>query len=439
MTSEVAVMNKQGIALAADSAVTFREGSGQKIFTSATKIFALSKYQPVAVMFYGNASLMGIPWETIVKVYRNRLNESAFGTVREYADNLLTFLGEEDQLLSEEEQQWYVESSIYGYFELVKSSIRQNVEETLEREGKIDEATISRSVAQILEAHYKVWSEQEILSTVPEDFPESFRDTYGHLIEQALEVTFEKLPMTDNSKEKLNEIAVSLFTKSPPNVQVGGTSGIVVAGFGTEELFPILESFSIEGRVGSYLKHRRIEERCAEITFTKEASIRSFAQDEMVTTFMAGVDPSYQNLIDGYVGRIYDSYPGVLVDNISGMDEESRSQLNDRLREIGQKEFEKYLSELLEFRKRTYSDPIMSVVSALPKDELAAMAESLISLTSFKRRVSMGDETVAGPIDVAVISKGDGFIWKKRKHYFERELNPQFFSNYNRREPRNDA
>ncbi len=39
-------------------------------------------------------------------------------------------------------------------------------------------------------------------------------------------------------------------------------------------------------------------------------------------------------------------------------------------------------------------------------------------------------ETVGGPIDVVVISKGDGFVWIKRKHYFKPELNPHFFSNY---------
>ena len=42
----------------------------------------------------------------------------------------------------------------------------------------------------------------------------------------------------------------------------------------------------------------------------------------------------------------------------------------------------------------------------------------------------MQAETVGGPIDVAVISKGDGFIWIKRKHYFEGDMNPQFFANY---------
>ena len=34
---------------------------------------------------------------------------------------------------------------------------------------------------------------------------------------------------------------------------------------------------------------------------------------------------------------------------------------------------------------------------------------------------------MGGPVDVAVISKGDGFIWIKRKHYFSPELNIRYF------------
>ena len=68
----------------------------------------------------------------------------------------------------------------------------------------------------------------------------------------------------------------------------------------------------------------------------------------------------------------------------------------------------------------------------LPKDELASMAESLVSITSFKRKVGKGSETVGGPIDVAIISKGNGFIWVKRKHYFKSELNPHFIANINK-------
>ena len=72
------------------------------------------------------------------------------------------------------------------------------------------------------------------------------------------------------------------------------------------------------------------------------------------------------------------------------------------------------------------------MVSLLPKDELPNLAESLVALTSLKRHVSHDLETVGGPIDVALISKSDGFIWIKRKHYFRSELNPQFTANYSR-------
>jgi hypothetical protein len=85
-------------------------------------------------------------------------------------------------------------------------------------------------------------------------------------------------------------------------------------------------------------------------------------------------------------------------------------------------------------RHREYVGPIIRVVAMLPKDELASMAESLVNLTSFKRRVSEQRETVGCPIDVAVISRGDGFIWIKRKHYFQPELNPHFAANYYREE-----
>jgi hypothetical protein len=46
----------------------------------------------------------------------------------------------------------------------------------------------------------------------------------------------------------------------------------------------------------------------------------------------------------------------------------------------------------------------------------AKMAEALVSLTAFLKRMAADqDETVAEPIDVAILSKGDGFIWVKHK------------------------
>ena len=47
MAAEIVIMNRQAIALASDSAVTMTQERGEKIKTSANKLFALSKYHPV--------------------------------------------------------------------------------------------------------------------------------------------------------------------------------------------------------------------------------------------------------------------------------------------------------------------------------------------------------------------------------------------------------
>ena len=80
--------------------------------------------------------------------------------------------------------------------------------------------------------------------------------------------------------------------------------------------------------------------------------------------------------------------------------------------------------------RKTYTEPLLNTVVSLDKEDMANMAESFISLTSLVRRMQPGEETVGGPVDVAVISKGDGFVWINRKHYFRPELNAPFFSNY---------
>ena len=78
--------------------------------------------------------------------------------------------------------------------------------------------------------------------------------------------------------------------------------------------------------------------------------------------------------------------------------------------------------------KAKNSEPILQSIMSLPKEELANLSESLINITSLKVKVQDTLETVGGDVDVAIITKGDGFVWTKRKQYFKESLNPQFFN-----------
>ena len=105
MTAEIAVFNRNAVALAADSAITV--GDGGKIYNTANKLFTLSKYQPGGVMVYGNATIMGMPWETVIKTYRDRLGRKSFPRLNEYASDFLKFLESALDLFPADQQEKY--------------------------------------------------------------------------------------------------------------------------------------------------------------------------------------------------------------------------------------------------------------------------------------------------------------------------------------------
>jgi len=428
MTAEIAIINKEAIALASDSAVTMIGKENQKIFTSANKLFTLSKYHPVGIMIYGSAIFMDVPWETIIKVFRNNLNRKKFNTLKEYANAFIELLDNGNPLFPDSLQDDYFHASIHAYFELIKNAIIKKVESIINEEHEITKQTTKKIVSDIIKGHYEKWEKVDNIPSIPKSFNKNVIEKYEKTIAKEIKEVFEELPISKVHINQLKEIAGNLFSKFPEGIEKGGISGAVIAGFGEKDIFPSLESFHLEGIVYNKLKYKNhISQK---IDFQTTASLIPFAQSEMVAIFMEDVDPSYRDVEESYLSKIFSEYAVIIVDNIKGYTVEEKKKLKGKLVGIGMEILKDLGKKLANYIEETYSSPVTTVISMLPKDELAAMAESLVNLTSFKRKVTMESETVGGPIDVAVISKGDGFIWIKRKHYFEAELNAQFFANY---------
>src|SRR5690625_1680401 len=102
MTSEVVIMNKKGMSLAADSAITSGRDGVQKVYNSANKLFSLSGSHPVGIMIYGAASFMEVPWEVIIKSYRDHLGKKIYDDLTGYAEGLLDFLNKDERFKNKE-------------------------------------------------------------------------------------------------------------------------------------------------------------------------------------------------------------------------------------------------------------------------------------------------------------------------------------------------
>ncbi|RYU58536.1 hypothetical protein EWI61_10185 [Methylolobus aquaticus] len=418
MTAEVAIANASAIALAADSAVTIGD---QKIYNSALKLFSLSKVAPVGVMVYGNADLMDVPWETLIKTYRKNLAGTTHETLEKYAEEFLEYLNDNPALFPPESQKRWLLGNVTGYFQMLRDEFFEELHPILEANGQIEAAEVQQALSKVIGEHHTSLRSETYAEGMTDAFAKQLRSTYLDDFKKIRENVFEKVRIPGALASKLYDIAAFIHTRQ---VFSTGVSGLVIAGYGEDEIYPTVITFDVEGVIENKLKYRRNEEKSHSISTGNECRIIAFAQEDMVATFMSGINPQVLYFLQSYLTKAFNRLPELLDSKRNPSEEKRRfkSQVDKLLRG--------FFDEFGDHLRDEQSHPVLRMVTVLPKDELAAMAEALVNLTAFKRRITESMETVGGPIDVAVISKGDGFIWVKRKHYFPAELNQHFFANY---------
>lgn len=417
MTAEIGVLNAIGVALAADSAVTF--GSG-KIFNSADKLFSLSKHHPVGVMIYGNANFMGVPWETIIKLYREHLGKRNYPTLKEYYEDFFVFLKGDPRFVNPVIERSMIAMKFKGFLNTFLIQINDIIAEKFKGVA-LEEKHIQQLIFAEADYYARAYDGIEFVEGFNPEFFTNFIPKYNQDI---LQVIREFVNFNLDHETFLRFLMIS-FSIAYKNILESGDTGIVFAGFGEEEIFPSLKSFMIEGIFDGVLKYKEDED--VTIDATNEAVIVPFAQQEMVHSFIKGIEPELQKEINQMFNKLANVYPDITA-TILGSALSPAQQ--DEIRIAGKNMIDEFNSALEQMINDKYSNPILETVGSLPKEELAAMAEALVNLTSIKRKISNQRETVGGPIDVAVISKGDGFIWIKRKHYFSPDLNYSYLQNY---------
>lgn len=422
MTVEIAVMNKTGIALAADSAVTI--GSTQKIFNSANKLFMLSKYHPVGIMVYNNSSFMGYPWEILIKEYRSFLGSRTYDTIEGYGSSFLSWIKSAIKSLDLPDS----ESVISAYITNIFDELFQQVEGALSRQ--VSDDTPLKQIQQLVEMEIGEYSRHvsshALLQSLPVDFRSKMTLRYSTLIDDLISESVSTEFLTEKACECLKQIPLDFLERNMPSTF---HSGIVIAGYGSNDMFPGLVEYNVDGYFLDWMRHTN--GKVQKVNMEHESFISAYAQPDMISTFLEGVDPRYEDLIENYVmDLLYRQYPETILSDLNINEEPLKTEFEKKLQEIALGLMKDFKRQKDTYRRERHILPVLNTIKALPKDELAAAAETLVNLTSFKRRISPDSETVGGPIDVCVISKGDGFIWIKRKHYFDPKLNNNFFRNY---------
>jgi hypothetical protein len=81
------------------------------------------------------------------------------------------------------------------------------------------------------------------------------------------------------------------------------------------------------------------------------------------------------------------------------------------------------LHRLMEMLRGNLQAPI--VFAPMPIQDAIDLAEFLVHTAIMFSRFTPGPQAVGGPIEIAAITKHEGFKWIRRKHYFSAEFNPE--------------
>lgn len=423
MTAELAILNKSAVALAADSAVTI---GYSKVFNTANKLFNLNKKEPIGIMIYGAADCLHVPWETIIKTYRSlNLTNTSFDTIKEQAEHFVNYVSSALEYFPKTSQEMFVEDQI----NFIVTSIVKNVQSKVDLEfanGNTSPNLIDLITNEISECH-KYFSGLEFFGDFNTDNVNSFLEIYDNLIIKIKDNLIGNINLPDTTIKQLKEISCYVIIKN--YFPLDRVSGIVISGFGVKEFYPSIAKYTFNGMYNDKMRYKLENIQSVSIPIPRSLII-PLAQTDMVRTFIEGVNPNYAKIVTAGQKEMIQKSIQEIGEMPELVDVSDKSIILKKIKEFlvkANREFFKGLSERIEIE---HVNPILDSVSTLPKEELAVMAESLVYLTYLKRRFSEDQETVGGAIDVAVITKGDGFIWIKRKHYFNPDLNPHFFENY---------
>jgi len=423
MTAEIGMLNKYAVALAADSAVTVSGGNGDtKVFNSANKLFKLSNTEPVGIMVYGSADYMGIPWETVIKLFRKTINGKKYDYVSEYANAFLKYIRFFE--IPNENEDSFLRTKIFNLIDGLLNDLEKDSEMTLSQwVAKVSPIVSAEEKNGTLgffnRMHYNKIYKNYIIELFI-DFSEK---------EQYKKYNF-KVRIDKDINTAVDEVLSLFFDYLESSISMRNSSGIVIAGFGEKEIYPSLYQYDIEGCIKKCLFMH--EKEAVKISRINDASIQPFAQTNMVMTFLTGINPIMQENIGDFVEMKVKELAGGISKSLTetyGISENESDDFYIEVKTLIEANFKSdYYKFLQEYKRTKHIMPVLNTVASLGKDDLAAMAESLVNITSIDKKMSMNLESVGGPIDVAIISKGDGFIWYKRKHYFDAALNPDFIA-----------
>ena len=142
MTAEICILNREAVAMASDSTATVElttaDGRIYKYFPTVDKIFKVgSDVHTVGVMIYQSPAIMDVPWETLIKLWGDSLEDRPLPRVSDYASSLLAFVRSHPAIRPPDQQENHFRQTTELFAATLLGVLDSTVRTEIEDQGQV--------------------------------------------------------------------------------------------------------------------------------------------------------------------------------------------------------------------------------------------------------------------------------------------------------------
>ena len=413
MTSQVVLLNGFGVAIASDSAMTLGES---RTYDTAEKVFPIGGVHPIAVLHSGSVFLHEYPFQVLVSEWSQTLPKDPLPTVEAYLQGFLFWLTRLAPSVSQKNQ-----LDQYGVYLNAALKIAYTETKKIWDAGTTNPFAVAKETIKAKTQDMMTWKK---IQNSDADFVKGLMSKNEEWNQVRVEFWFNDWP----SDAELNQIAMEYAFQYLQFGFWAGQATLAFCGFGKDQILPAYSRVDINGIIGNRCLWREgdnysFNSRESDSSF----SIFSLGQTDTIFEFLKGVDTQVvdlavevafeasdigEELLKNEFMRRIDTHPNKQefsqIIEASLADEGRINEVASRVEKLTNERFDQHMED-------TRLERLRKVVRGIPPATLASVAQSLISIVPLRQALSGELGTVGGPIDVATITRADGFKWVKHK------------------------
>lgn len=385
MTSQIALFNSLGVAIASDTVTTHSGESSIKTTNNSEKLWLVGKGHLIVVTHSDSVIVNQINVRNLVTEWSRTL-ATPLERVEDYPRSFVSWLESNADLATGASQIDRADQILFSHYDY----IRQRFDYLSNNEES--KGTPAELFAQlVLGARQHLESLPEYQTPIPErdiDFLKAGESALHEIITDL----FAGFDFFDEFEDELIAQAPHVLSRVQ---EVPGEAELGFVGFGFGDFFAKSVRLHLKG-IHSGLWRYSLEE-----AFPNAPSISGriafFAQSHAIRGFLRG---AHNLIVDRMIDFAWDSvYVAVDGDDAAAKADEAAKEVREKLENLIWK---------------TYVSPMLETIGSLSLTDLAGLAQSLVGIQAMRAAAETGPATVGGTIETLVISKAHGVQWLNR-------------------------